>query len=137
MHYDSFIASNSGGLRDQIYMAGAWAFLKVSLERGTASVRLHSRRPCLHSCLLTGQGGVFDPHQVLGPYVCPTVGAYWLLATCGIGLALIPHNLSVPKGLTRARCETLGQLSQDAPRDDVGATALYQATCKPVIHDRK
>ena len=78
-------------------------------------MRVHARRQCLHSCPLAGQGGVFDTHQVLDPYVCPTVGAYWVLATCGIGLALIPHNLLVPKGLIRARCETLGQLGQDEP----------------------
>ena len=31
-----------------------------------------------------GQGVIFDPAQVLGSYVCPTVGAYWLLTTWGI-----------------------------------------------------
>jgi hypothetical protein len=30
---------------------------------------------------LSGEGVIFDPPQVLGSYVCPTVGAYWLLAT--------------------------------------------------------
>jgi hypothetical protein len=32
------------------------------------------------------RGVLQDPPQVRGSYVCPTVGAYWLLATYGIGV---------------------------------------------------
>ena len=32
---------------------------------------------------------MFDPQEVVGSYVCPTVGAYCLLATWGIYLAQI------------------------------------------------
>ena len=33
-----------------------------------------------------GQGVSFDPLQVLGFYVWPAVGAYWLITTAGISL---------------------------------------------------
>jgi len=29
----------------------------------------------------SGEGVIFDPKQVPGPDVCPTVGSHWLVAT--------------------------------------------------------
>jgi hypothetical protein len=40
---------------------------------------------CVYVYPSTGEAVVFDT-KVLGSHVCPTVGAYWLLATEGIGM---------------------------------------------------
>jgi hypothetical protein len=48
---------------------------------GPIKLRAPEAGPWLDSHPLSGQGGIFDPPQVLGSYVCPTVGVYCLLAT--------------------------------------------------------
>ena len=48
--------------------------------------------------VICGQGVICDPPQVLGSYVCPTVGAYWPLLYRNVqrfrgGLAFKAHRL--------------------------------------------
>ena len=40
---------------------------------------------------VSDEGVIFDPHQTLGPYVCPTVGGRSLLATKGMRLNAKSH----------------------------------------------
>ena len=64
-----------------------WASQPGRFSKGSNPVPLNhqgpSQRP-MHP--LRGQEFIFDPPQVLGSYVCPTVGAYSLLANRGIAL---------------------------------------------------
>jgi hypothetical protein len=59
--------------------------LRLLQARGCRKSRylLHSRKDTASVGVypLSGQGVIFDPPQVLGSYVGPTVGAYCLLAT--------------------------------------------------------
>ena len=48
--------------------------------------------------LLSGQGVILKPSQVLGSYVCPTVGAY---EPTGHFLDIVCHSLKVAAGVAR------------------------------------
>ena len=52
----------------------------------------------------SGQGVRFDPPQVLGSYVRPTVGAYWLLATHGMAAVLVVQEYRYYLYLSRGAC---------------------------------
>ena len=43
--------------------------------------------------LLRGQGVIFDPQVLRSSYICPTVGAYWLLAIEGIPRSSVQGGL--------------------------------------------